>query len=124
MEGHAAFPHAEDEGDVARRPEQFSGLEGDGVEQDVADTPAEQDADHRVESEIVDIGALQRTVLGSAPHLGSDADPHGIPPADHKAEDIAQRIPADREFEHRHGKRSRVDAGERNFQGKIHEATL
>ncbi len=131
VERHAAFPHAQDEQRVAA---EFMRLVGDGVEKNVADTAAEQDADHRVEREVVDVLLLQRAFGSIAPEASRGNDADRIPPAKQQAEDVAERVPAHRErpkmngaklhIRQGNGESGRIDAREGDFQGDVHEATL
>ena len=79
MERHAALPQSQD----AQRIEKHFGL----VENTVAKPPAENYAKRCVKNEIIDMTfGHRRTWLSD--------EPRQIPPAEHDARDITQRVPA------------------------------
>ena len=75
---------------TARIVERVAEIEVRPVEQDVADPPAEHDAERDVDQKVVEL--LRRHRPAGALH-----QPAQILPAEHQAEDVGERIPADRE---------------------------
>ena len=65
------------------------------VEQHVADAAAEDDAERDPDDEIVEIGDGQRRL--AAPQRFVADQRAGIEPAEQNADDIGERVPADRE---------------------------
>ena len=88
MERHAALPELHD---LRRMREEI----GRVVEQHVADPAAEDDAERHPQDEVVEIDDGQRRLAAPEP-FGAD-DGAGVDPAAENADDIGERIPADRE---------------------------
>jgi len=81
MKRHAAFPHFEN---LQRIIDEVAGP----VEQDIAQSPTEDDAKRGPNDEIIDMGAVD-------PANGSRGKPHRILPAQHDAKHVGERVPAD-----------------------------
>ena len=89
MEGHAAVPHLHD---LERVGEVEQGL----VEQDIAEPPAQHDAQHRPDEEIIDLGHRHGRLLAAPEPRGGDQPLH-VPGGEDQPDDIGHRIPAHRE---------------------------
>ena len=76
---------------------------GEVVEQDVAQSPAQHDAEHRPGDEIIQQDRRQRA-------LAAGGEAAGVTPADQYADDIGERIPADGEGAD--GDQHGIDGGE------------
>ena len=94
MEGHAAFPQFENGGRMLDE-------EGKVVEQHIAGTAAEDDAEGDPENEIVELHGCDRR--RPVPQFLVSDQRARIYPSDHDAADISQRIPSDRERSDRDG---------------------
>jgi hypothetical protein len=100
VERHAAFP------DLERIPRILRPV-GHAIEQDVADAPAEDDAEHRVEDEVVHVVRAPGGARTAGPHAAE-------PPPGGEADEIHDPVPvhADRaDQRHRHLESDRVEAG-------------
>ncbi len=107
VEGHAALPDGKD----------FRGMGGEVrrlVEEDVAEAPAEDDAEDHPGEQVV--GLLRRERRLAAPERRAAGEEDDVAPAEEKAGDVGERIPADGELdaEELDRKERRVDVREGN----------
>ena len=91
VEGHAAVPEAQGLHGIAQ-------VDGQVVEEHVAYAAAEYASEHADDDEVVDVAILPAVLDGPAP---------AKPPADEKAHDVHEAVPAD--FEAADGKGNGVD---------------
>ena len=96
VERHAALPQLQ-------RPQRLA-QHGGIVEQDIGDPAAQNDAERRVEHEIVGMAPRHRRAR-PVDQL------HQVPPADEDAGDVAERIPADLQRPERERHRREVEVG-------------
>ncbi len=102
MEAHSAVPEGDDLGGIG-------GKDHGVVEQDIAQTPADDDADHDPEGEIEQfVRRHGRVAVG--PERFSPEDQHAIADAEENAGQIGQRVPADDDGAD--GKGYGIDCGE------------
>src|SRR5271157_5220565 len=85
------------------------------VEENVADTPAEDDAERRPHEEVVD-------VLAASEMWRPPGESETITPADQQPDDIGERVPADRHGAERD--RDRINRRERDQKKRDHRERI
>ena len=110
VEGHAALPDGKD----------FSGMRGEVrrlVEEDVAEPPAEDDAEDHPGEEVVRLERRERAP--ATPERRTPGEEDDVAPAEEEPGDVGERVPADGELdpEEVEGDERRVDVGKGNDVG-------